>query len=57
MSATPLEHLIDALQTALLAAQAVDRATPDLSDESRVLVHAVQAAARCADELRTAGLR
>lgn len=53
MSMTPLERLIDALQTALLSAQTVTLATHDLSDESRQLVNAVHQAARCAHEMRT----
>jgi hypothetical protein len=48
MSVTPLERLIDALQIAVLSAQAVDRATHDLSPESRRLVAAVKRAGLCA---------
>jgi hypothetical protein len=49
---TPLERLIDALQSALLSAQTVDRTAHDLSDESRRLVEAVKRAGRCARALR-----
>jgi hypothetical protein len=57
MSVTPLERLIDALQIAVLSAQAVDRATHDLSPESRRLVAAVQRAGLWAHALRDGGAR
>lgn len=43
---TPLGRLIDALQTALLSAQVVERNAHSLSDESHQLLTAVQLAAR-----------
>jgi hypothetical protein len=49
---SPLEQLIDALQAAVLSAQAVALATPDLSPESRRLVAAVTRAGLCAHALR-----
>ena len=53
---TPLERLIDALQSALLSAQAVEQAGHDLTDESRHLLNAVQQMGRCVHELHpTAG--
>jgi hypothetical protein len=55
MSTTPLERLIDALQSALLSAQTVDRNAHDLSDESRRLIEAVKRAGLCAHALRASG--
>jgi hypothetical protein len=53
MSPTPLERLIDALQTAVLSAQAVERVSGDLTVESRRLVAAVEQMGRAAHALRT----
>jgi hypothetical protein len=50
----PLEQLIDALQTALLTAQSVQRNARDLSEESLQLLNAVKRAGTSAHELRLA---
>lgn len=57
MSNTPLERLIDALQTALISAQALDRHAHTFSEESLELVEAVKLAGRCAHTLRANGDR
>lgn len=57
MSNTPLERLIDALQTALISAQALDRHAHTFSEESLELVEAVKLAGRCPHTLRANGDR
>jgi hypothetical protein len=50
----PLKQLIDALQTAALTAQSVERNARDLSDESLELLNAVRRAGTSAHQLRRA---
>jgi hypothetical protein len=50
----PLEQLIDALQTALLTAQSLQRNARDLSDDSLRLLDAVKRAGTSAHKLRLA---
>lgn len=44
---TPLERLVDALQTALLTAESVNRSTHELADDSQCLVNVLKHAGRC----------
>jgi hypothetical protein len=51
----PLRQLIDALQTALLTAQSVERNARDVSSESLELLNAIKRAGTSAHQLRLAG--